>query len=106
VSHRVWTSAFSAHLWGPIPPLSRYGVPVLMLLEFHAVALNIIKEEGVKKPNVIGIVSIKGVKSFKAGKEGPPATSEVAAGFTPHPLNPSIVCGTVGTGLPFNIQEC
>jgi len=51
----------------------------------------------------VGIVSIKVMKPFKAGEEGPPAASKIATNFKPHPLNPSIICGTVGIGLTFNI---
>jgi len=73
-----------------------------MLLEFHTVTLNIIKEESMKEPDVASIFPIKRVKPFKAGKEGPPATGKVTASFKPHPLDPSVICGTVGIGLPFN----
>ena len=76
-----------------------------MLLEFQAVTLNIIKEGSMEEPDVASIFPIERVKPFKVGEEGPPAMGKVVASFKPHPLNPSIICGTVGIGLPFNVWE-
>ena len=103
--NRIRTLAFGAHHWAHILSLSGYGVAVPMLLEFHTVTLNIIKEENMKEPDVASIFPIERVKPFKAGEEGPPATGKVAASFKPHPLNASIICGTAGIGLPFNVWE-
>ena len=96
---RIGTLAFGTHHWSHILPLSRYGVVVPILLELHAVVLDVIKEEGMKEPDVMGILPIKGVKPFKAGKEGPPAAGKVAANFKPQPLDSSVICGTVGMGV-------
>jgi hypothetical protein len=73
-------------------------VAVPISLEFRAVALNIVEEEGVEEPNVMGVVPIEVVKPLKAGEEGPPATGKVAATFKPQPLNSCVICGTVDAG--------
>ena len=77
------------------------GVPIR--LELHTFFLDIFKEEGVKEPDVVGIVPIEAVKPLKAGKEGPPAAGKVATSFEPHPLDPSIICGAIGIRLLFNM---
>ena len=76
-------------------------VPVLDKL--LAVMLYILKEEGMKELDMVGILPIKAMKPFKAGKEGPPATGKVAANLKPHPLDPGIICRAVCIWLPFNI---
>jgi hypothetical protein len=78
-------------------------VAVPISLEFCAVILNIIKEEGVKEPNVMGVIPIEVVKPLKVGEEGPPATGKVAANFKPQPLNPGVICGAVDTG---DLPQC
>lgn len=72
-------------------------------LEFRAIVLDIVEEEGVKEPNLVGLVPFEVVKPLKAGKEGPPPTGKVAAIFKPQPLNPGVMNGTVDIKLPFDI---
>ena len=103
MSRHARTLALGTHQWAHIVPLSRYGVAVPILLEFRAIILNIIEEEGVKEPNVVGVVPFEAVKPPEAGEEGPPATGKVAAIFKPQPLNPGVTCGTVDIRLPFDI---
>lgn len=91
------------HQWAHIAPLSRYGVAVPVPLELRAISLNIVKEKGVKQPNVVGVIPIQAMKPLKAGEEGPPATGKVAPTLKPQPLNSSIVCGAVNIGYPFDI---
>jgi hypothetical protein len=98
--------AFGTYHWAHVRPLSRYGVVVPVLDELLAVMLYILEEEGMKEPDVVGILPIKAMKPFKAGKEGPPATGEVAANLKPHPLDPGIICRAVCIRLPFNLQKC
>lgn len=52
-------------------------------LEPHAVILNIVEKEGVKEPNVVGVVPIEEMKPLKAGEKGSPATGKVAATLKP-----------------------
>jgi hypothetical protein len=63
--------------------LSRQWVTIPVIGKFFAVMLNVLQKEGVQKPNVMWIIPIKKVKPFKAGEEGPPASSKVTSGLKP-----------------------
>lgn len=71
-------------------------------LEFCAIVLNVFQKEGMKKPDVVGVISIEGVEPLETGEEGPPATGKVATNFAPEPLNPGVTRRTANMGLFFN----
>jgi hypothetical protein len=70
------------------------GVPVP--LEFFTILLNVIEEEGMQKPDVVWVIPLKEVESFKAGEKGPPATGKMSPSLKPEPLNPGVMCRPVG----------
>ena len=75
--------------------LSRQWVAIPIINKLLAVLLDIIKKESVQKPDVMGIVPLKEVETFKAGKEGPPASGKMSSSLKPKPFNPGIVSGPV-----------
>jgi hypothetical protein len=56
-------------------------VPVLP--EFVTILLNVIKKEGVQKPDMVRVFPIEKVEPLKTGKEGPPAPGKVAPSLEP-----------------------
>ena len=58
-----------------------------------SVVLNIIKEKGVQKPNVMGVIPIKEVKLLKTVEKGPPTLGKVSSTFKPQPFDPGVVGG-------------
>jgi len=66
-----------------------------LLLEFITIVLNVLKKEGMQKPNVVWIISVKEVEPFEASEKSSPAPSKVAPALKPEPLNPGIIGGSI-----------
>ena len=56
-----------------------------------AVGIDIIEEQGVKKPDVAWVRTIQSELVLKANKESTPIAAEIAANFHPQPLDTGIV---------------
>ena len=81
------------HQWAHALTLARERVTIPVIDEFFTVLLNIIKEECVQKPDVLGIILIKEVEASKAGEKGPPASGKMTSSLKPKSLNPGVVGG-------------
>ena len=57
------------------------AIPVL--LEFITVVLNVIKKEGVQKPDVVWVIPVKEVEPLKTGKKGSPSSGKVTPSLKP-----------------------
>jgi hypothetical protein len=69
-------------------------VPVL--LEFITVMLNVFKKEGMQKPDVVWVIFVQEVESFKACEKCSPPPSKMPPTLKPQPLNPGVTCGPAG----------
>lgn len=86
----------STYQWAHILALSRQWMVIPVLSEFITIMLNVLKKEGMQKPDVVWIIPVKKVELFKASKKGPPASSKVTSTLKPQPLNPGVMCRPVG----------
>ena len=66
------------------------------MLEFITIVLNVLKREGMQKPDVMWIISVKEVEPFKVSEKCPPSLRKMPPTLKPQPLNPGVMCGPVG----------